>query len=140
MMGPQCGSTRGGMLRVHMTTACMMYAVCMCSGLMLTALLATRDGHRLTFAVGDFVQFHNDKTGRLDHIFLHDMSGLRYIFLILTKLRKLAPLERVLGVPRMELTDEPVLIGLPAIQGSQRYIIDIPNVGLVWINWEIITL
>lgn len=105
---------------------------------------------RLTFQRGDVIQFHDDKIGRLDHIFTHENLYERRLFCIVTKATLVEDKkDDVLDMPLLKISNNQLMISLPAILGRKLYMLPVSQDGsdslrsgdaddmLLWVRWHI---
>ncbi|KAI2473598.1 hypothetical protein F4781DRAFT_379564 [Annulohypoxylon bovei var. microspora] len=88
------------------------------------------------FSQGDFIQFRDDKFGRVDHIFLFDVWGIRHIFAIITPLTYTGQDDEILDLRALEEENEPIIIGITAIKPRKPYIVPVKGQYLL-VHWDI---
>lgn len=95
---------------------------------------------RLTFACGDYVQYQGDLIGRIDRIFVHEISrGQKRLFAILTKCsaHPQQNLDPSFESPLLQLSDDTIIVGLPAISGQKIYVLPLKDKDLIFVDWQI---
>ena len=107
---------------------------------------------RYTFSIGNYILYRDGHLGRIDYVFVYEMTRKheRRIFLVLTKVMVLNDDVEVLKLKEVQDTNEPIIIGLPAVQTDRIYIVDIsklkdryrPGHQPKWVrvNWDIILM
>ncbi|KAK3403030.1 hypothetical protein B0T20DRAFT_449951 [Sordaria brevicollis] len=103
---------------------------------------------RFTFKCGDYIQYvsRSDtpkqyRIGRIDRVFEQDYYTKSHVFILITPIRHTNRRHHILDLNIMEeLTDEPVIIGLTAVQPVTLYMVHVDGVGIVWVDWDIYTL
>ena len=83
----------------------------------------------MSYQVDDYILFRQGEIGRLDAIFIHELSlDSRRLFAYVTRVSKhSAPEDIVLGIPMLRRTKERIMIGLPAIAARKLYIVSVEH-------------
>ncbi len=84
---------------------------------------------RISYEVGNYIQFRGTEIGKIDNIFVHELSlGSRRLFCRVTKTSsRLLSVDPVLRLPSLETTSEQIIIGLPSISTKRLYIIPVEH-------------
>src|SRR3954447_2550498 len=98
-----------------------------------------RNNYTHVFAQGDFIKFLGGRIGRVDHIFTFDLMRTRRIFIIVTEFVIQEDRDPILNLPlvRQKQDNSVLIIGVPAVEADHLYIINIANVGYVWVHWNL---
>ena len=83
---------------------------------------------RFTFSVNDFVRYREGLIGRIEGVFILNLSGLRAFF----KLQEVDMIEGtdpVLNLPRYRPTHGSVIVGLPNIMPVRVYMVPVIDAG-----------
>ena len=70
---------------------------------------------------------------------MQDLRHTRRLFAVVVRVKQVEGNvhDPVLNLPLMEIEEEKTIVGLPSIAGRKLYMVDIQDVGLVWVPWEI---
>ena len=81
----------------------------------------------MSYEIGDFILFRGGEIGKLDAIFIHELSvGVRRLFVRATRAsRHSSSIDAVLDIPVLCCTEEQIMIGLPAIDAKKLYIVPV---------------
>ncbi|KAN0075598.1 hypothetical protein V8E54_006868 [Elaphomyces granulatus] len=85
-------------------------------------------GQRFTFSVNDFVRYREGLIGRIEGVFILNLSGFRAFF----KLQEVDMIEGadpVLNLPRYRLAQRSVIVGLPNITPVRIYVVPVMDAG-----------
>jgi hypothetical protein len=83
---------------------------------------------RFTFSVNDFVRYREGLIGRIEGVFILNLSGFRAFF----KLQEVDMIEGadpVLNLPRYRLAQRSVIVGLPNITPVRIYVVPVMDAG-----------
>ena len=93
---------------------------------------------KIVFSVGDHVRFHNSRFGRVDAVFVFDCMGIhRHIFVVLTELRQNGRRDHLLDLDVLDDEDQPIIVGLPAIDPVKLYMIPVDGIGTIFNDWDV---
>lgn len=96
-----------------------------------------RDLRRFVFGLGQYVSFHDNRIGLIDHIFVQDVLE-PHIFVILTPVDILAEEDPVLRLHKVQQQpDNPIIVGINAIHSKRLYIFPINKDTTVWVDWQV---
>ena len=114
------------------------------------------DFRRHTFARGQFVRYkdtklgshhsaskhsvqdpESTKMGQVDQIFIHELTE-PFIFIALVPVEVLDEKDEILDLHKVAFkTDQPILVGINAIQPAKVDIMDIDDNTSVWVDWQV---
>src|SRR5882762_10673524 len=91
--------------------------------------LARRSEQRVSIGSGDFIriQGHEVSIARVDLVFAHELSaGEKRLFFLVTDVVRPSPaVDEALEVPRLQLTENWRVVGLPAVSSSKVWAVPI---------------
>ncbi|KAI2628156.1 hypothetical protein GGS21DRAFT_492800 [Xylaria nigripes] len=91
---------------------------------------------RFVYSRDDFICYHNDLYGQIDHIFVFNVWGIEHIFAIVTPIQFTGQVDPILKLKLMKQTNDSLIIGIPAIEPIKPYIIPLKD-QFIYVNWEI---
>ena len=92
---------------------------------------------RYVFAIGSHIAFREQQIGRIDAVFVHELNGIRRLFVKLTELHYTGARDQVLDLPLVTVGEE-LIVGLPSVAAKKLYIVDLEKKDItVVVDWTI---
>jgi len=91
---------------------------------------------RYVFAIGSHIAFREQQIGRIDAVFVHELNGIRRLFVKLTELHYTGARDQVLDLPLVTVGEE-LIVGLPSVAAKKLYIVDLEKKDTtVVVDWS----